>query len=262
MAKILVIDDDGIVRDAIKSFLSRSGHTVFCAADGLNGITLFKNALPDIVILDREMPNLTGSQVLAKIREFSKTVPVIILTGYDSPEDARQYIQEGASSFLSKSQGLSPLLEEIDKILNLSPWQADKVKKNTAEAQPASSQEIKILIADDEEPVRNMLSRFVISIGMKPLLASNGREAVDIFRSQNPQIVLLDIYMPVKNGLEALKEIMSFSPQAGVMMITGNDEEELARTCLKNGAFDYISKPINLKNLEVSLKTRLTIGGF
>ncbi|GAB4029019.1 MAG: hypothetical protein Fur0012_02670 [Elusimicrobiota bacterium] len=260
MAKILVIDDDGIVRDAIKSFLSRSGHTVFCAADGLNGITLFKNALPDIVILDREMPNLTGSQVLAKIREFSKTVPVIILTGYDSPEDAKQYIQEGASSFLSKSQGLSPVLEEIEKILNLSPWSPGVEKK--AAAKTSASQEIKILIADDEEPVRNMLSRFVTSMGMKALLASNGAEAVDIFKAQNPQIVLLDIYMPVKNGVEALKEIMSTSPQAGVMMITGNDEQELARTCLKNGAFDYISKPINLKNLEVSLKTRLTISGF
>ncbi|NLI09530.1 MAG: response regulator, partial [Elusimicrobia bacterium] len=64
-----------------------------------------------------------------------------------------------------------------------------------------------------------------------------------------------------KNGIEALEEIISQDPSSAVMMITGNDEEDLARLCLKKGAFDYISKPINLKNLEISIKTRLALNG-
>ncbi|NLI10173.1 MAG: response regulator, partial [Elusimicrobia bacterium] len=240
MAKILIIDDDGIVRDAVKSFLSRNGHEVFCAADGLNGITLYKNIRPDAVILDREMPNLTGSQVLEKIREFSKTVPVIILTGYDSPEDAAQYIKEGATSFLSKAGGLVPLLDEIEKIC---PSNSNTKRENIHMTTAKKEKTEKILIADDEEPVRNMLSRFVASLGFKAIIAENGTQAVELFKKEKPEIILLDIYMPQKNGIEALEEIISQDPSSAVMMITGNDEEDLARLCLKKGAFDYISKP-------------------
>ncbi len=255
MAKILVIDDDGIVRDAIKAFLTRSGHDVFCASDGLNGISLFKNISPDIVILDREMPNLTGSQVLAKIRELSETVHIIVLTGYDSPEDAQEYTNRGANSFLSKANGISPLIDEIEKITNASSLKEEKNKVKEIK-------KVKVLIADDEESIRNMLSRFISSIGFLPLTAENGIEAVNIFKKEFPQIVLLDIYMPLKNGIETLGEIIDISPQTSIFMITGNEEEELARECLKKGAFDYISKPINFKKLEISLKSRLTIMGL
>ncbi len=255
MAKILVIDDDGIVRDALKAFLTRSGHSVSCAADGLNGLTLFKNSKFDIAILDREMPNLTGSQVLAKIKDISKATPVIILTGYDSSEDAAEYIKAGAASFISKAMGLEPLLEEIENFVS-SPQSG--VGKNLGK-DSERREKPKILIADDEEPVRNMLSRFAVSAGFEPIAAANGLEAVEIFKKEKPDIVLLDIYMPVKNGIEALEEIISFDSKAAVMMITGNDEQELARICLKKGAFDYISKPINLKNLEISVKTRMAI---
>lgn len=255
MAKILVIDDDGIVRDAIKTFLTRIGHDVFCAADGLNGIALFKNVSPDMVVLDREMPNLTGSQVLAKIRELSKTVPVIILTGYDSPEDAENYANNGANSFLSKADGISPLIDEIERIANSS---SSKTKKTESQQE----KKVKILVADDEESIRNMLSRFISSIGFIPLTAANGVEAMDIFKKELPQIVLLDIYMPLKDGIETLRDITSANPQSCVIMITGNEEEELAKECLKHGAFDYISKPINFKKLEIALKSRLAIMGL
>lgn len=121
MAKILIIDDDGIVRDALTVFLTRAGHQVNTAADGGNGVLLFKNTKPDLVVLDRDMPVKTGSVVFKEIREISKATPVIILTGYDAPEDAESYLRDGAASFLSKADGLSNVLDAVDKLLGKTP---------------------------------------------------------------------------------------------------------------------------------------------
>ena len=117
MAKILIIDDDGIVRDALTVFLTRAGHEVNTAADGANGVQAFGSLIPDLVILDRDLPVMSGSGVFEKIRNISKTVPIVILTGYDAPEEAAVYLKHGAASFLSKGDGLSNVLTEVDRLL-------------------------------------------------------------------------------------------------------------------------------------------------
>ncbi|MDT8287225.1 MAG: response regulator, partial [Elusimicrobiales bacterium] len=141
MAKILIIDDDGIARDALGAFLIRMGHEAHAAADGANGLAMFRSISPDLVILDRELPALTGSRVLAKIRETPSAVPVIILTGYDASEDEARYLAGGATRFLSKGSGLSPVLKTVEELLGPAP----------AAASPAAKR--RILVADDDEGI-------------------------------------------------------------------------------------------------------------
>jgi DNA-binding NarL/FixJ family response regulator len=117
MALILVIDDDGVARDAFRTFLSRKGHEVAAAADGREGVRLFRERVPDLVILDRNLPELSGSGVFAAIRELSAETPVLVVSGYDAPEDADRYMKMGAAGFLSKGDGLAPVLEAVDGIL-------------------------------------------------------------------------------------------------------------------------------------------------
>lgn len=253
MARILIIDDDGIARDALGAFLIRMGHEARAAADGANGLAMFKNIAPDLVILDRELPALTGSQVLAKIREASPSAPVIILTGYDAPEDEARYLAGGATRFLSKAFGLSPVLKAVEELLGPAPAAAGPA--------PAAPAKPRVLVADDDESIRALLKRFLSSEGCEVALAADGGEALPLLASFKPDIILLDIYMPVKDGLEVLREILAADPAASVMMITGNQDEETARRCLELGAFDYIPKPINLDMLAVSLKARLLASG-
>jgi DNA-binding response OmpR family regulator len=251
MARILIIDDDGIARDALGAFLIRMGHEADAASDGANGLAMFKSLSPDLVILDRELPFLSGSQVLAKIREASPSAPVIILTGYDAPEDEARYLAGGATRFLSKSFGLSPVLKAVEELLGPAP----------AASGPAPSAKRRLLVADDDESIRALLKRFLSSEGYEVALAADGGEAVSLASSFRPDITLLDIYMPVKNGVEVLEELLAADPAASVMMITGNQDEEVARRCLELGAFDYIAKPIKLDMLSVSLKARLLSAG-
>ncbi len=254
MAKVLIIDDDGIARDALGAFLIRMGHEAHAAADGANGLAMFRSLAPDLVILDRELPALTGSQVLAGIRETSPSAPVVILTGYDAPEDEASYLAGGATRFLSKAFGLSPVLKAVEELLGPAPAAAVPGRE------PAAAKR-RVLVADDDEGIRALLKRALSAEGYEPALASDGGEALSLYSSFKPDIVLLDIYMPVKSGVEVLEAVMAADPGASVMMITGNQDEELARRCLELGAFDYISKPIKLDMLAVSLKARLLSAG-
>lgn len=260
MAKILVIDDDGIIRDALENFLSRRGHHVLTASDGANGFLMFKNHGPDIVILDRELPLITGSQVLKKIRELSASIPVIILTGFDSPEDAVKYKELGASVFLSKGTGLGPLMESIDALLDAMPGQTAQSQRADSPAtqnHETAGAKGKIIVADDDESIRSLLTRFLKKRGYCVITATNGTEAVEAVGRENPDMVLLDINMPKKNGLDALKELKALHPQVAVIMITGNEDMELAKECLRSGASDYIAKPFNFDYLETSVMAKI-----
>lgn len=261
MSKILIIDDDGIVRDALSIFLAREGHKVFTAADGGNGLLVFKNNLPDLVILDRDLPVISGSAVFQKIREITKAVPVMILTGYDAPEDAAAYIAEGAACFLSKGEGLSNVLTEVARILGspVQPAVRPAGRRGPAEAAVPGSARGLILVADDDAAIVNVLFRFLRDAGYEVLTAPDGLAAERLAREKKPDLILLDIFMPGKDGLDVLKDIGPEMPGVGIIMITGNEDEEVARECLRLGAFDYVPKPVNLDALAERIRARLLI---
>lgn len=114
-----------------------------------------------------------------------------------------------------------------------------------------------VLVAEDDAKERAVLARFLLSMGYKVLEAADGREAVGLARGSAPDIVLLDISMPEKSGIEVLKELAPEMPSAGFIMVTGNEDEEIARSCLRLGAFDYISKPVDLEVLTRTINARL-----
>ncbi|MHB0996835.1 MAG: response regulator [Elusimicrobiales bacterium] len=261
MAKILIIDDDGIVRDALAVFLTREGHEVLTAADGGNGVLLFRNSLPDLVILDRDLPVISGSAVFQKIREVSKAVPVMILTGYDAPEDAEAYLADGAACFLSKGDGLSNVLEEIGRILG-TPAHPGDIRQYGRAANGARARlrsRALILVADDDAAILNVLTRFLTEQGYKVIAAADGLAAEKLALERKPDLILLDIYMPGKDGVEVLKTVLAEEPGTGVIMITGNDDIEVAKSCLRLGAFDYLPKPVNLDALQARIAARLVL---
>lgn len=260
MAKILIIDDDGIVRDSLTVFLIREGHEVMSAGDGANGLLLFKNALPDLVILDRDLPGISGSVVFGKIRDISKAIPVMILTGHDAPEDAEAYLAGGAACFLSKGDGLSNVLAEIGRLLGTPahPGAARPAAGRKAAA-PLPGNGALILVADDDTAINRVLYKFLSDAGYRVITAHDGLSAEKMARERKPAIILLDIYMPGKDGLEVLRTLAPEMPGAGIIMITGNEDECVARDCLRLGAFDYVSKPINLEALAERIRVRLLL---
>ena len=107
----------------------------------------------------------------------------------------------------------------------------------------------KILVVDDEAQIRELLKDFLEIKDYDVITASSGKEALEKIK-EKPTIVLLDVMMPDMNGLQVLDKIKESAPSIEVIMVTGLAEEDIAVESLKKGAFDYITKPIDLNHLE------------
>ncbi|MBW1955194.1 MAG: response regulator, partial [Deltaproteobacteria bacterium] len=112
-----------------------------------------------------------------------------------------------------------------------------------------------ILLVDDEEDIRDVLRIALSNSGYDVLTAKDGDEALRIFSETRPPIVLTDIKMPgMIDGIELLQRIKRENPDTEVVMITGHGDMDLAIQSLKNEATDFITKPINVEALRVSLQ--------
>ena len=104
--------------------------------------------------------------------------------------------------------------------------------------------QMKILVCDDSLLIRRQLKDALEKMGGFEIhQAANGQEAVDIYQKINPDLVLLDLVMPVLNGLDCLKKIKEDDEQANVVMITSTGTKENLRQALDLGALDFIQKP-------------------
>ncbi|MGD9104324.1 MAG: response regulator, partial [Desulfobacterales bacterium] len=111
-----------------------------------------------------------------------------------------------------------------------------------------------ILLVDDEKDIREILCLALVDMGYTVLQAKNGVEALRIFKEAQPPLVLTDIKMPGMDGIELLQKIKRENPEVEVVMITGHGDMDLAIKSLKFEATDFITKPINVDALEISLK--------
>jgi DNA-binding response OmpR family regulator len=117
----------------------------------------------------------------------------------------------------------------------------------------------RVLVVDDEPDALELLQAFLEAKGYEVLTASDGEEALQKVKEERPHLILLDVRMPKMTGLEVLKRVREIDREVGVIMVTAVNEEETGRQALQMGAFDYITKPLDLKYLERSLWVKLTM---
>ncbi len=108
----------------------------------------------------------------------------------------------------------------------------------------------RIMIADDSDAIR-MVLRDVLDIGHHELVAegTNGFETVEKFNETKPDLLLLDMAMPKKDGISALKEIIAINPKAKIIMITASDNISTMTECINSGALAYLLKPFNFDDV-------------
>ena len=106
------------------------------------------------------------------------------------------------------------------------------------------------MIADDSESIRLVL-RDILAIGKHAVVgeAIDGADAVLKFSQSNPDILLLDLAMPKKDGLTVVREIISSHSNAKIILITASDDQKIIHQCLEAGAAAYISKPFDFDNV-------------
>ena len=206
--KILVIDDDIVFLDLINSRLIKEGYIVYTANSGEKGLRKAKQILPDIIILDIVMPDIDGWTVYKKLKNtpLLSEIPVIIVTIGDYQKMAKDF---GVVDFLSKPINwnvLSGILE--------------KYKTITSNRH--------ILIVDDDVTTRIILNKMLIKDGWRVAEAENGKDAIQRIKDEKPELILLDLLMPVMDGFELLKILQADDSMKGIpiIVITSKDLSE------------------------------------
>ena len=114
---------------------------------------------------------------------------------------------------------------------------------------------IKLLVVDDELDICDFVSNFFKERNFEVFIANNGQEAIELVKAEKPGIVLLDMMMPVMDGLEALKLIKEIDDRINVIMVTAVEDTEMYEEAKRHGAMEYITKPLMLEQLERTVLT-------
>jgi two-component system chemotaxis response regulator CheY len=114
---------------------------------------------------------------------------------------------------------------------------------------------IRVLVVDDAPYVLNALKDILQAYKYEVYEAHNGEEGLEKYKEVKPDVVLMDILMPIMDGVSATKKIMEFDPQAKIIVITAVGKRELDKDCLAAGAKGFVVKPFKIKDLLKAIKT-------
>lgn len=120
---------------------------------------------------------------------------------------------------------------------------------------------VRALVVEDEAAIRNLLARFFARRGFDVDTAANGEEALEIIRAEPPDVLVIDLYMPKVSGHEVLRRLRESDIDVGVICtISGHASDDDARECLRLGAAEHLPKPLDLQQLDWSIRLRLDAG--
>ena len=185
---VLIIDDDPIVHELLKGYLSPLGVYTYSAFNGHEGTELAHQVLPKAIILDVQMPSISGWEVLKALKSQPLTsgIPIILLTIDD--QNIEHY-EIGANDYLFKPIDRDRLISTIDKYRSVS--------KATL-----SKEAFSVLVIEDDWNVRSMLRRMLEKENCVVSEASDGYEGLKVISENLPQLILLDLTMPNVDGFE------------------------------------------------------------
>ena len=257
--RILVVDDHIGTATTLARAISQTdpGLEVIPATSGQEALERVRHAAADILITDMIMPEMTGLQLIEKLQSNPAGRPTFsfVITAYDVPGLRLTARHLNVTDVFTKP--INP--ERICQIINQTVGKIHQARSTTSE-EPVAQKQFTILIADDQPDNLLLLTRYLESEGYNYIKARDGVETLEKIRSEYPDLVLLDVNMPNKDGFTALEEIRADPAiqNLPVIILTAARLDAIeVQFGLNLGADDYITKPFNRRELLARIRTKL-----
>lgn len=264
--EVLVADDNATSREILEELLLGFGYKVTLASTGLEALDEVKarKALKpgqskpfDLVLLDWKMPGMDGIEAAKQIQQSCAEAPpvTILVTAYGREDVARSAQTAGVSSVLSKPVNESLLFDAIANAFGTqSPIPPSAPQRGTV---TFSGQ--RVLLVEDNEVNQQVARELLEQAKLEVFIAGHGREAVEALKQQQFDIVLMDVQMPVMDGLTATRLIRKdkLAPKTPIVAMTANAMQGDRDICLDAGMDDYVAKPIEPDELMATLRRYL-----
>ncbi len=247
--KILFIDDEKSLVFSAKYNLEGLGYEVVTEQDPVKALNVFEESPEsfDLIITDMAMPEMTGLRLSEKIMEIRPDIPIIICSGFNERTSEEKAKELGIKVFLLKPYLLREMATTIRLVL-------DKEKG------PASVTTKRILVVDDEEPIRTMLRKILEDSGYEVSEAPDGKVALWIYKVKHSDLIITDLIMPEKEGIETISELKRDYPEVKIIAISGGGrggKGQYLDMAKKFGADNTLAKPFEKEELLKTVKDLL-----
>jgi PAS domain S-box-containing protein len=260
--KILFVDDNELNRTITCKMLLNEGVEVILADSAKDGMEkIEQNQDVDLVLLDVHMPWIDGIDMLKMIEEkYGHQYTILMYSSVDIRDDVKKIKSHGASDYLIKPVVRKTLFRKIKEVLRLrDSQQKEEVQTHESEFEAKATGTGKILIAEDNEMNLKLITKILKKLGDYTLvLARDGKEAVEKYKGAYPDIIFLDIQMPVMNGLEAFQKIKQICLNENrklpkVIAMTAYAMESDKERFLNAGMNFHLAKPFELSEVKAAL---------
>jgi len=257
--RILAVDDNATNRKIIQTYLQSWQCRATVAADGLQAIALMtlaaENDTPfDMAIIDFMMPNMDGEALGKAIKDNPsfKETRLVLLTSRGMRGDAARARSIGFEAYLTKPIKQSQLFNAVLAVFGKWADAVDKIDSDIItrhSLDESHKRKLRILLTEDNVVNQKVALIHLKKFGYSADVANNGREAVNAIHSSRYDLVLMDIQMPEMDGYEATLAIRKAGFNLPIIAMTANAMKGDREKCLQTGMNDYLSKPVNPKEL-------------
>lgn len=227
--RVLVVDDDEDICSTMKDILEMEGYEACIANDGYVALEMIRNESFDVVLMDIKMPGIDGVETFKRLKEFA-SIPVIMVSAYAVGDLIKEATREGAFAVLQKPIDFQLLFKTIESSRGDGAF---------------------VLFVDDDKNACEMIKNVLVRNNYNVVIAYDGATAIQKVKTMNFDVIILDMKMPVLNGLETYLGIRELRPEAVVIVISGYPLEmnSLANQALESGAYSYLQKPFSIELL-------------
>lgn len=244
--KVLTVDDSRMIRTLIGKYLSGLDLEILGAADGQAGLEIARTEKPDLVILDINMPVMSGTEMLRKLRREPdlKDMKVLMLTAESAEKLVLEVIKLGISDYIVKPFEREVLIRKVCKLLDIDGSRLNGETDNGARR--------KVLVVDDNESILLVARKFLAGVA-DVVTTSHPEKALQLASQHDPEVVLLDLRTEGFKILSALKEETGLSAARFVCLATSSTVDE-AKELQEAGFSEILLKPFDKETLTKAVK--------
>lgn len=266
--KTLIVDDNATNRTLLNELLTRWGADVTLASSGAEALRLLMDSpVYSLIITDVQMPGMDGFHLVEEIHwKYAPHAVILMLSSIGLPEQTARCRELGVAAYLSKPVTKDALLQAVLQALGGSQSGLEQPEKKQVITTDPEKSSLRILVAEDNAVNQTLARRILEKASHSVRVVPNGKAALESIEEEPFDLVLMDVQMPVLDGLQATRMIRERENQTQTRLpiigLTAHALQGDREMCLKAGMDEYISKPLNyislLKLIEAVTESRTT----
>ena len=272
--QVLYAEDNELNCKLVQSLVNKTGADITLVSNGAKALELVTRCDErfDLILMDIQMPVMNGRDATRAIREAGINTPIIAFSANVMAQDVAEYKEAGCTDFMPKPIQKSPFYsmlslylpedmrkktdhELINKSANLVI--PNKIIPNKAKKDKPEPLIGTVLVAEDNVVNSRIISLFLTKIGVKIILAKNGRQAIQEANNNQVDLILMDQHMPELDGPAATKKLREMGFEPPILAFTASNDAEDLSVMINAGCNGSVDKPVNLEKLYQVLSEHL-----